>query len=162
MTITKNLNLIGQSTLNTIIDGVGNRYDNGIFFIKPNIGYYEIISPLVNFVNLTFTRGNSYYGGAIYINESAVNFVYTRFKNNTANDYYDYTTRKTYPASGGAIYNDKGFVRIYNSIFEENTALGSVDSYAGAIINDMGEMQVTEAVEQYTITAASLSSTTLQ
>ena len=81
MTITKNLNLIGQSTLNTIIDGEGNGYANGIFFITPPLAYYAV-SPLVNFVNLTFTRGNSYYGGAVYINQSAVNFVYTRFKNN--------------------------------------------------------------------------------
>ena len=142
MTINKNLNIIGQSTLNTIISGEANRYNNGIFFIAPQMGYYEIVSPWVNFVNLTFTRGNSYYGGAIYINESAVNFVYTRFKNNTAKDYYDYTTRKTYPASGGAIYNDKGSVRIYNSIFEENTASGSLDSYAGAVFNDMGDMTI--------------------
>ena len=141
MTITKNLNLIGQSTLNTIIDGEANRYNNGIFFISPPLAYYAI-SPLVNFVNLTFTRGNSYYGGAVYINQSAVNFVYTRFKNNSAKDYVYYYEQKTYPASGGAIYNDKGFVRIYNSVFEGNTANGSSDAYAGAIINDMGEMTI--------------------
>ena len=141
MTITKNLNLIGQSALNTIIDGDGNGYGNGIFFITPPIAYYAV-SPLVNFVNLTFTRGNSYYGGAVYINQSAVNFVYTRFKNNSAKDYVYYYAQKTYPASGGAIYNDKGFVRIYNSLFEGNTANGSADAYAGAIINDMGEMTI--------------------
>ncbi|MBO7241214.1 MAG: hypothetical protein J6U90_01995, partial [Methanobrevibacter sp.] len=127
MTITKNLNLIGQSTLNTIIDGEANRYNNGIFFISPPLAYYAI-SPLVNFVNITFTRGNSYYGGAVYINQSAVNFVYTRFKNNYAKDYVYYYEQKTYPASGGAIYNDKGFVRIYNSVFEGNTANGSSDA----------------------------------
>ena len=142
MTINKNLNLIGQSTLNTIINGEGNRYNNGIFFITPQMGYLAIVSPWVNFVNLTFTGGNSYYGGAVYVNQSAVNFVYSRFKKNKANDYYDYTTRKTYPASGGAIYNDKGFVRIYNSLFEENMANGSLDSYAGAVFNDMGEMTI--------------------
>ena len=141
MTITKNLNLIGQSTVNTIIDGEANRYNNGIFFISPPLAYYAI-SPLVNFVNITFTRGNSYYGGAVYINQSAVNFVYTRFKNNSAKDYVYYYEQKTYPASGGAIYNDKGFVRIYNSVFEGNTANGSSDAYAGAIINDMGEMTI--------------------
>ena len=142
MTINKNLNLIGQSTLNTIINGEGNRYNNGIFFITPQMGYLAIVSPWVNFVNLTFTGGKSYYGGAVYINQSAVNFVYSRFKKNKANDYYDYTTRRTYPASGGAIYNDKGFVRIYNSLFEENMANGSLDSYAGAVFNDMGEMTI--------------------
>ena len=141
MTITKNLNLIGESTLNTIIDGSTNNYNNGIFFICPPLAYYAV-SPLVNFVNLTFTRGNSYYGGAIYINESAVNFVYTRFKNNSAKDKIQYYDSKTYPASGGAIYNDKGFVRIYNSLFEGNNANGSKDSYAGAILNDMGEMTI--------------------
>ena len=141
MTISKNLNLIGESTLNTIINGEANSYENGIFFICPPLSYYAV-SPLVNFVNLTFTRGTSYYGGAIYINQSAVNFVYTRFKNNLAKDYISYYVQKTYPASGGAIYNDKGFVRIYNSIFEENIATGSQDAYGGAIINDMGEMTI--------------------
>ena len=141
MTINKNLNLIGQSTLNTIINGEGNGYENGIFYISPPLSYYAV-SPLVNFVNLTFTKGTSYYGGAVYINQSAVNFVYARFKNNIAKDYISYYVQKTYPASGGAIYNDKGFVRIYNSIFEENVATGSQDVYAGAIINDMGEMTI--------------------
>lgn len=141
MTINKNLNLIGESTLNTIINGEENSYENGIFFISPPLSYYAI-SPLVNFVNLTFSKGTSYYGGAIYINQSAVNFVYTRFKDNRAKDYISYYVQKTYPASGGAIYNDKGFVRIYNSIFEENTASGSQDAYGGAIINDMGEMTI--------------------
>ena len=141
MTINKNLNLIGQSTANTIINGEGNRYDNGIFYISPPLAYYAI-SPLVNFVNLTFAKGNSYYGGAVYINQSAVNFVYTRFENNSAKDYVNYYEQKTYPASGGAIYNDKGFVRIYNSIFEGNTASGSTDVYAGAVFNDMGEITI--------------------
>ena len=141
MTINKNLNLIGESTLNAIINGEGNSYENGIFFISPPLSYYAV-SPLVNFVNLTFSKGTSYYGGAIYINQSAVNFVYTRFKDNRAKDYISYYVQKTYPASGGAIYNDKGFVRIYNSIFEENTASGSQDAYGGAIINDMGEMTI--------------------
>ena len=141
MTINKNLNLIGESTLNTIINGEENSYENGIFFISPPLSYYAI-SPLVNFVNLTFSKGTSYYGGAIYINQSAVNFVYTKFKDNRAKDYISYYVQKTYPASGGAIYNDKGFVRIYNSIFEENTASGSQDAYGGAIINDMGEMTI--------------------
>lgn len=138
MTLTKNVNIIGESSLNTIISG-DNSYE--IFYISPPLSYYAI-SPLVNFVNLTFTGGNSYYGGAIYINQSAVNFVYVRFKNNSATDYVSYYGQKTYPASGGAIYNDKGFVRIYNSLFEENTASGSQDSYAGAIINDMGELTI--------------------
>ena len=141
MTINKNLNLIGESTLNTIINGEGNSNENGIFFISPPLSYYAI-SPLVNFVNLTFSKGTSYYGGAVYINQSAVNLVYTRFKDNRAKDYISYYVQKTYPASGGAIYNDKGFVRIYNSIFEGNTASGSQDAYAGAIINDMGEMTI--------------------
>ena len=141
MTINKDLNLIGESTLNTIINGEENSDENGIFLITPPLSYYAI-SPLVNFVNLTFSKGTSYYGGAVYINQSAVNLVYTRFKDNRAKDYISYYVQKTYPASGGAIYNDKGFVRIYNSIFEGNTASGSQDAYAGAIINDMGEMTI--------------------
>ena len=135
MTITKNLNLIGENLLNTIIDC--NDYE--AFYITPQSSY-NAVSPLVNIFNLTFTNGSSYYGGAIYINESAVNFVNTIFRNNKAVERGYYSS--TYPASGGAIYNDKGFVRIYNSIFVNNTAKGTYDSYAGAIFNDMGEITI--------------------
>ena len=45
MTINKNLNLIGESTLNTIINGEGNSDENGIFLITPPLSYYAI-SPL--------------------------------------------------------------------------------------------------------------------
>jgi hypothetical protein len=112
MTINKNLNIIGESSTNTIISG-NDEYE--MFLISPPLSYYAI-SPLVNFVNLTFAKGSSYYGGAVYINQSAVNFVNAKFINNTARDYISYYGQKTYPASGGAIYNDKGFVRIYNSL----------------------------------------------
>ena len=135
MSITKNLNLIGENLLNTIIDC--NDYE--AFYITPPSSYNSV-SPLVNIVNLTFTKGNSWYGGAFYINQSAVNFVNTIFKNNKAVERA--YIGSTYPASGGAIYNDKGFVRIYNSIFENNTANGSYDSYAGAVFNDMGEITI--------------------
>ncbi len=138
MTINKNLNIIGESSTNTIISG-NDEYE--MFLISPPLSYYAI-SPLVNFVNLTFAKGSSYYGGAVYINQSAVNFVNAKFINNTARDYISYYGQKTYPASGGAIYNDKGFVRIYNALFEGNSASGSQDSYAGAVFNDMGEMTI--------------------
>ena len=77
MTLNKNLNIIGESTANTIISG-NDEYE--MFLISPPLSYYAI-SPLVNFVNLTFARGSSYYGGAVYINQSAVNFVNVKFIN---------------------------------------------------------------------------------
>ena len=131
--ISKNLNLIGQSSSNTIING------NGYQFLMITPAYGAAASPLINIFNLTITKASSYYGGAVYVNESAVNFVNTIFRENSANEYSSYST---YPGSGGAIYNDKGFIRIYNSLFVNNTASGKYDSYAGAIFNDMGEMTI--------------------
>ena len=131
--ISKNLNLIGQSSSNTIING----HDYQFLLITPTTG--AAVTPLVNIFNLTVTKASSYYGGAVYVNESAVNFVNTIFIENSAKEY---TSFSTYPGSGGAIYNDKGFVRIYNSLFVNNTASGKYDSYAGAIFNDMGEITI--------------------
>ena len=132
MTINKNLNLIGEDSLNTIIDCNG----NGAFFISPRRSYTTVYSPLLNIFNLTFTNGRYSSGGAIYINESTVNFVNLIFKNNRAEaSYYG-------SVEGGALYNNKGFVRIYNCLFENNTANDTSDACGGAIYNDMGEMTI--------------------
>ena len=136
MTINKNLNIVGESTSNTIISG-GDNYQ--VFYITPPM-IYGAAGPIVNIFNLTISNGVSYYGGAIYINESAANIVNVDFINNTARD----TTYigSVYPASGGAIYIDKAFVKIYNSTFTNNNAAGNNDSYGGALLNDMGETTI--------------------
>ena len=136
MTINKNLNLVGESTSNTIISG-GDNYQ--ILYISPPMTY-GAVSPIVNIFNLTFTRGVSYYGGAIYINESAAHIVNVNFINNTARN----TTYigSVYPGSGGAVYIDKAFVKFYNASFINNKAAGKDDSYGGALLNDMGETTI--------------------
>ncbi len=136
MTINKNLNIVGESTSNTIISG-GDNYQ--VFYITPPM-IYGAAGPIVNIFNLTISNGVSYYGGAIYINESAANIVNVDFINNTARD----TTYigSVYPASGGALYIDKAFVKIYNSTFTNNNAAGNNDSYGGALLNDMGETTI--------------------
>ena len=136
MKITKSVNIVGEGTLNTIISG---RNSNQIFYISPP-STYGAVSPFVNIFNLTFSNGVSYYGGAIYINESGANFVNVNFVNNTARNYT--LGSKVYPGSGGAIYIDKAFVKFYNASFIENKALGIEDAYAGALFNDMGEITV--------------------
>ena len=136
MTINKNLNLVGESTSNTIISG-GDR--NQILYISPPITY-GAVSPLVNIFNLTLSHGISYYGGAIYANESALHIVNVNFINNTANN--TAYIGSVYPGSGGAIYIDKAFVKIYNTTFINNKASGKDDSYGGALLNDMGETTI--------------------
>ena len=136
MRISKNVNIVGEDTLNTIING---RDTYQIFYISPPASY-GAVSPFVNIFNLTFSNGVSYYGGAIYVNESGVNFVNVVFANNTARNYTYYTN--VYPGSGGAIYLDKAFVKFYNATFVDNVALGKEDAYAGALFNDMAETTI--------------------
>ena len=136
MTINKNLNIVGESTSNTIISG-GDNYQ--IFYITPPMTY-GAVSPLVNIFNLTLAKGISYYGGAIYVNESALHIVNVNFINNTANS--TAYIGSVYPGSGGAVYIDKAFVKIYNTTFINNKASGKDDSYGGALLNDMGETTI--------------------
>ena len=137
MTLSKSVNIVGESTSNTIISG-DNIYQ--IFYISPPMAY-GAVSPFVNIFNLTFTKGTSYYGGALYVNESGSSIVNVNFINNTAvNTTYSYS--KTYPGSGGAVYIDKGFVKFYNTSFIDNKALGKTDAYGGALLNDMGEITI--------------------
>ena len=84
--ISKNLNLIGQSSSNTIING----HDYQFLLITPTTG--AAVTPLVNIFNLTVTKASSYYGGAVYVNESAVNFVNTIFIENSAKEYTSFST----------------------------------------------------------------------
>ena len=139
MTINKNLNFVGESTLNTIVSGQNSKQ---IFYISPP-ATYGAVSPFVNIFNLTIMNGISYYGGAIYINESGANIVNVNFINNTArNSTASYYSSTVYPGSGGAIYIDKSFVKFYNASFIDNKAVGDDDSYAGALFNERGEITI--------------------
>ena len=69
ITLNKNLNIIGENPLNTIISG---KNTTGIFEVgKDNLA--------INMINLTFTQGNTYYGGAICNNRSTIKLVNTIF-----------------------------------------------------------------------------------
>ena len=133
--INRNITIIGENSINTILRG----NDDRIFIIAPPINSInERIT--VNLINLTFANGKSCYGGAIWISQSDVNIANCIFKNNSAIDYAD--ENSICHASGGAIYNDKGLIKICNCLFEENRVSGGNESFAGAIYNDMGEMTI--------------------
>ncbi len=113
ITISKNLNIIGQSQENTIINGTN---INQIFIIT--------YGTTVTLENLTLTNGYSTtYGGAIY-NQGDLTVTNCTFTNNTAN------------YAGGAVYNYNSYTGSMNctitgSNFNNNTA-----ELGGAINND--------------------------
>ena len=108
ITITKNVNINGQSQTGTIINGTGT---NWIFSIVSGVN--------VTITNLTLTNGyTDNYGGAIY-NEGTLTLTNCTFTNNTAWD-------------GGAIKNRGTITNLANCTFTNNTA----DYYGGAIRNE--------------------------
>jgi autotransporter family porin len=110
ITITKNMNIIGQSQTGTIINGTDT---NWIFYIK---------SGNVTITNLTLTNGTNGLGGAIE-NDATLTINNCTFTNNSA-------------ANGGAIYN-QGTLTATNSNFTSNTANSTVeDVYGGGIYNE--------------------------
>jgi predicted outer membrane repeat protein len=115
LTITKNMNITGQSQQGTIING---NNTNWIFYINNGV--------TVNIQNLTLTNGSTTTGdgGAIY-NEGTLTVNNSTFTNNNA----------TY---GGAISN-RGTMTINNSTFTNNNAT----SWGGAISNRGVNMTVT-------------------
>lgn len=123
---TKNLNIIGENPLNTIISG---KNLSEIFLVSKN-------GLNVNFINLTFTQGNNYYGGAIYNNRSSVKLINDIFRENYAVGFSQ--GQVAYSAAGGAIYNEAGTCKIYNSTFIDNVAKSSLNVYGGAIYNELG------------------------
>lgn len=130
ISLSKHLNIIGQSSSNTIING---NNASQMFFLRPN----DITFTLCN---LTLAGGNSYWGGVIYNNQSTVNLINTIFKDNSAPG-YNYSL-KSYSGAGGALYNEAGLVRIYNSTFINNQALSSLNVYGGAIYNEFGTIDI--------------------
>lgn len=127
---TKNINLIGENPLNTVI--AGNNL-TGILSINKN-------NLVVNIINLTFTQGNTYYGGAIYNNRSSVRLINNIFTNNYAVGYN--STLVSYSPAGGALYNEAGTYKIYNSTFIDNVARTSLNIYGSAIYNDLGIISI--------------------
>ncbi|MBZ9570266.1 hypothetical protein KQY27_01725 [Methanobrevibacter sp. TMH8] len=121
ITINKNITIQGSdSPENTIIDA---QNLNNIFTTANGLK--------ITFINITFTNGFKFTGGAIYNNQSQLTFINCIFTNNTAT------------SSGGAIYNNGGAnMSVTNSSFTNNDA----NSYGGAIYSDGGaNMSVTNS-----------------
>ena len=128
LSASKSLNLIGENSFNTIIDGLSNTQILSI----------SNANNLVNIINLTFRNGVNYEGGAIHISSSSVNIINSIFKNNQAKEYVSSVN----PGQGGAIYNKAGFVKIYNSTFANNSINGQYSKYGGVIYNKLGEISI--------------------
>lgn len=127
--ISKNLNIIGESSSNTIINGLNSQ----IFNINKN-------NLIVNIFNLTLSGGSSYYGGAVYNNRSTVNLVNDIFIDNQAIE--KRSLMNNYSAAGGALYNEAGYYKIYNTRFINNRAFSSLNAYGGVLYNDMGKVKI--------------------
>jgi autotransporter family porin len=116
ITITKNMDIIGQSQKGTIINGTGT---NWIFHINSAI--------TLNIWNLTLTNATTPYGGAIENGGGTLTVKGCTFNCNNASD-------------GGAINNDGGTVTVTGSTFTGNKADNN-----GAINNDGGILTVTDS-----------------
>ena len=126
----KNYTIIGESSLNTILNG-----NEGIFYIN---GYASSIKT-VNIFNLTLANGHYHSGGAIYSTYTYLNLINLIFKDNSAEVTSGYDA-----GYGGAIYNDKGFLKIYGCSFINNSVSGSYNQskYGGAIYTNLGELSI--------------------
>ena len=131
--ITKNLNIVGQNPLKTVISA---KSSNQLFFTDNN-------NLAITLANLTFSDGNAYYGGAIYNNRSSIKLINTIFTNNCAVGYYSISAN--YSAAGGALYNEAGTYRIYNATFRNNVAKSSLNVYGSAIYNDLGSVSLLDS-----------------
>lgn len=124
ITLSKNMNIIGQSQTGTIINGTDT---NWIFKIQSGI--------TVTIQNLTLANGNLIgNGGAIYNNGNLTvnNSIFT--DNNVDDiDYLEVPVN----GFGGAIYNT-GTLIVDNSNFISNSAI-----YGGAAIHNTGDLTVT-------------------
>ncbi|MBZ2165034.1 Ig-like domain-containing protein [Methanobacterium spitsbergense] len=115
ITINKNVTLLGQSQIGTIIDGTAS-------------GRPLIITPglTVNLTNFTIQNGNADSGGGIY-NEGTVIINNCTIRQNIAQAYYN--------AMGGAIFN-LGTITLNDCTITQNTANSfSYSGSGGAIIN---------------------------
>ena len=128
--VTKNLNIVGEDSFKTVLDG-NNLFE--ILSVKTN-------GLTVSLINLTFASGNTYYGGAVYNNRSTIKIINCIFKDNSAVGHE--SVSGNYSAAGGALYNEAGFYKIFNSTFINNKALSSLNIYGGAIYNDLGSLSI--------------------
>ena len=120
LTITKNVNIIGTSQNNTIINAV---CLNNVFSVNSGVN--------VTIANLTFANGTTSDGGAIYnLGTLTVNNCTFTGNTGTSTD-YNY-------GGGGAIYNNGGTSTVNNCIFTGNTVIW----YGGAIYNNGGTSTV--------------------
>ena len=101
ITISKSMNITGQSQTGTIINGTGT---NWIFNIQNGV--------TVTIQNLTITNATAYYGAAIYNDEGNMTIKGCTFSNNSAD------------GDGGVIYTYGGNTLIIGSTFTGNSADG--------------------------------------
>ncbi len=133
LTINKNLNLVGQSQENTIIDGSNNGRP-----ITINTGATVSIS-LFTIRNGRVT-GSDTYGGGIY-NDGNLTLNNCTVKSNQANPTHIYGH-----CYGGGIFN-YGNMTLKGSTVEYNTATGY--SVYGGGINNWGTMTIEDSTVQY-------------
>ena len=120
LNITQNVNIIGTSQTNTIINAV---CLNNVFSVNSGVN--------VTIANLTFANGTTSDGGAIYnLGTLTVNNCTFTGNTGTSTD-YNY-------GGGGAIYNNGGTSTVNNCIFTGNTVIW----YGGAIYNNGGTSTV--------------------
>lgn len=122
LSLYKSINIIGENTVDVIIDGLNN---SALFDISNS-------NTLVNIINLTLTNGLNLEGGAILLTYSSLNIINTKFYDNHAYD----------AGKGGVIYNNAGFLKIYNSTFLENSIHGKHSNYGAVIYNYLGELSI--------------------
>ncbi len=145
--IDKNMNIIGESQANTIIDG--QQSGNAIFTIISGINVTIINLTFTNnsavdgsaidnagtltVTNDTFTANTAYGVGGAINNVGTLNVVNNTFTNNRDNFY------------GGAIHNS-GTLTVIGNNFTGNMALlpPSGGSYGGAIYNDGGNLSISD------------------
>ena len=142
LTITKNMNITGQSQQGTIINGTDT---NWIFNIQSGI--------TVTITNLTITNSTSDDGGAIY-NYGTLTITNSTLTGNTAKNLggaifnvgnltvtnSTFTDNNAKNGIGGAICNNRGTLTVINSTFTDNTAY-----LGGAIYNNHGTLTVTSS-----------------
>ena len=127
--IGKSMSIIGES-LSVILDGLNNKTLFSVYSASTELSIF----------NVTFRNGYSDRGGAIYNDQSTLNLIGDVFENNTA---YVNLDKVGY---AGAIYNNAGFLKLYNTSFINNKLITSSnlqsEGYGGAIYNKYGEMAI--------------------
>ena len=139
LTISKNVNLVGESQEGTIIDG-------------NNTGRpVTINSGTVNITNFTIQNGNvttgdyeSSSGGGIYNGWGTVTVTQCTIQNNVIK------TGEYGSNYGGGIYNGWGTMTVTQSTIQNNTLTNStgVSNYGGGIYNSRGTVTVTQSTIQ--------------